>query len=206
MSEIPADHACSPEMLEQHAALGRFVTIFEDTVNLIRTATAGLLSSSRRYEKLVNIALHCSVMTAAPLFQVFRAAVGQIVTDEEFGFPKRQGQDVLSVMKQVAAEFEAVQQMRNSLLHGIWEVGWCGEPGSGLAVFSVSKLKPSRTGLSRAEVPSMPDDLGEGADRCLAVQALIERVVQAVATRPVPELDSLFAWVNDSWVPAEPEG
>lgn len=202
MSEITADHACSPEMTEQHAALGRFVTVFEDTVNLIRTATAGLLSSSRRYEKLVNIALHGSVMTAGPLFQVFRAAVGQIVTDEEFGFPKQQGQDILSVMNQAAAEFEAVQQTRNNLLHGIWEVGWCGEPGNGLAVFSVTKLKPSRTGLSRAEVPSTPGELGQWSDRCLAVQALLERVVQAVVTRPVPELSTLLIRKNNSWLPA----
>jgi endo-1,4-beta-mannosidase len=95
-------------MSEQYAALGRFVTVFENTVNLIRTATVGMLASNRRYEKLVNIAFHSSVMTAEPLFQVFRAVVGQIVTDEEFGFPKQQGQDILSVMNQIAGEFDAI--------------------------------------------------------------------------------------------------
>lgn len=204
MSESVANLPCSPEMAEQHAALGRFVTVFEDTVHLIRTATVGLLASNHRYEKLVNIAFHSSVMTAAPLFQVFRAVVGQIVTDEEFDFPKREGQDVLSVMSQVAAEFEAIQQTRNSLLHGTWEVDWCGEPGDGTPIFSVTKLKPSRTGLSRAEVPSRPDELTDWADRCLAAQTLIERVVQAVAARPVPDLSTLFARKDDLWVAAEP--
>jgi len=206
MSESVTHLPCSPEMAEQHAALGRFVTVFEDTVNLVRTATVGLLASSRRYEKLVNIAFHSSVMTAAPLFQVFRAVVGQIVTDEEFGFPKGKGQDILSVMNQIAGEFEAIQQTRNSLLHGTWEVDWCGEPGNGVPVFSVTKLKPSRTGLSRAEVPSRPDELTGWADRCLAAQALVERVVQAVVARPVPELDSLFTRRDDLWVATEPAG
>jgi hypothetical protein len=204
MNENMSEQPCSPEMAEQYAALGRFVTLFEDTVNLLRTATVGMLSANHRYEKLVNIAFHSSVMTAAPLFQVFRAVVGQIVTDEEFGFPKQQGQDILSVMNQIAGEFEVIQQTRNNLLHGTWEVGWCGEHGSGLAVFSVTKLKPSRIGLSRAEVPSRPDDLGELADRCLAVQALIERVVQAVVSRPVPALDALFTRRDDRWAPREP--
>jgi hypothetical protein len=203
MSEGAIDQICSPEMSEQYTALGRFVTVFEDTVNLIRTATVGMLASNRRYEKLVNIAFHSSVMTAGPLFQVFRAVVGQIVTDEEFGFPKQQGQDILSVMNQIAGEFEAIQQTRNSLLHGTWEVGWCGEPGNGLAVFSVTKLKPSRTGLSRAEVPSRPDELGGWAERCHAAQTLIERVVQAVVTKPVPELDTLFTRKDDLWIPSE---
>ncbi|WP_159349130.1 hypothetical protein [Roseomonas harenae] len=203
MSEGAIDQVCSPEMSEQYAALGRFVTVFEDTVNLIRTATVGMLASNRRYEKLVNIAFHSSVMTAGPLFQVFRAVVGQIVTDEEFGFPKLQGQDILSVMNQIAGEFDAIQQTRNSLLHGTWEVGWCGEPGNGLAVFSVTKLKPSRTGLSRAEVPSRPDELSEWAERCHAAQTLIERVVEAVVTKPVPQLDMLFTRKDDSWIPSK---
>ncbi|MBB5696286.1 hypothetical protein FHS87_004356 [Roseomonas pecuniae] len=29
-------------------------------------------------------------------------------------------------MNQAAADFEAVQQTRSNLLHGMWEVGWCG--------------------------------------------------------------------------------
>ncbi|MBB5696287.1 hypothetical protein FHS87_004357 [Roseomonas pecuniae] len=37
----------------------------------------------------------------------------------------------------------------------------------------MTKLKPSRTGLSRAEVPSTPGELGQWSDRCLAVQALL---------------------------------
>jgi hypothetical protein len=65
----------------------------------------------------------------------------------------------------------------------------------------VTKLKPSRTGLSRAEVPSRPDELGEWAERCHAVQTLIERVVQAVVTKPVPQLDMLFTTKDDSWIP-----
>jgi hypothetical protein len=206
MSEAAMDPPCSPEMAEQHAALGRFVTVFEDTVNLIRTATVGMLATNRRSEKLVNIAFHSSVMTAAPLFQVFRAVVGQIVTDEDFEFPRLEGQEILSVMNQVAGEFDAIQQTRNSLLHGTWEVGWCGEPGNGMPIFSVTRLKPSRTGLTRAEVPSRPGELGDWAERCLATQALIERVVQAVVARPVPGLDTLFTRKDDLWVPAEPTG
>ncbi|MBP0444697.1 hypothetical protein J8J14_07865 [Roseomonas sp. SSH11] len=202
MSEGVLDQPCSPEMAEQYAALGRFVTVFEDTVNLVRTATIGLLASNRRSEKLVSIAFHSSVMTAAPLFQVFRAVVGQIATDEAFGYPKQQGQDILSVMNQIAGAFDAIQQTRNSLLHGTWEVGWCGEPGNGLAVFSVTRLKPSRTGLSRAEVPSSPEELTEWGDRCVALQVLIERVVQAVATHPVPELESLFTRTEQGWLPS----
>ena len=73
-----------------------------------------------------------------------------------------------------------------------------------MPVFSVTKLKPSRTGLSRAEVPSRPDELSKLAERCLAAQALIERVVQAVAARPVPNLDALFTRNDDLWIPAEP--
>jgi hypothetical protein len=205
MSDGIIDQPCSPEMAEQYAALGRFVTVFEDTVNLIRTATVGMLASNQRYEKLVNIAFHSSVMTAAPLFQVFRAVIGQIVTDGDFDFPQRQGQDILSVMNQIAGEFEAIQQTRNSLLHGTWEVGWCGEPGTGLALFSVTKLKPSKTGLSRAEVPSRPDELSQWAERCLALQVLIERVIQAVATRPPAGLESLLVRKDDLWVPVDPQ-
>ncbi|MBP0494983.1 hypothetical protein [Roseomonas indoligenes] len=201
MNEATTEQPCSPEMAEQYAALGRFVTVFEETVNLIRTATVGMLAASHRHEKLVNIAFHSSVMTAAPLFQVFRAVVGQIVTDEDYEFPATMGPDILSIMNQVASEFEVVQQARNNLLHGTWEVSWCGAHGSGLPVFIVTKLKPSRIGLSRAEVPSRPDELGDLADRCLSVQALIERVVQAVATKPTPVLGTLFAREDGAWVP-----
>lgn len=203
MSEGIADQPCSPEMAEQHAALGRFVTLFEDTVNLIRTATVAMLSADSRHGKLVNIAFHSSVMTAAPLFQIFRAVVGQIATDADFGYPRQQGQDILSVMNQIAGEFEAIQQTRNGLLHGTWDVDWCGEQGSGLAVFSVTRLKPSRTGLSRAELPSRPEDLGELAERCLSVQALIQRVVQAVLTKPVPALETLLIRQDDRWIASD---
>jgi hypothetical protein len=201
MNETTIEQPCSPEMAEQYAALGRFVTVFEETVNLIRTAAVGMLATSHRHEKLVNIAFHSTVMTAAPLFQVFRAVVGQMVTDDEYGFPKSMGPDILSVMNQVASEFDVIQQARNNLLHGTWEVAWCGAHGNGLPVFTVTKLKPSRTGLSRAEVPSRPDELGDLTNRCLSAQALIERVVQAVTAGPERGLNAFFAREDGVWLP-----
>jgi hypothetical protein len=66
---------------EQYEALGRFVEAFEAMVNEVRESTIALIERDRKHGRLIEIALHHHVLTAKPLYEIFRAVVMEIVDD-----------------------------------------------------------------------------------------------------------------------------
>ncbi|HWN48568.1 MAG TPA: hypothetical protein VNO18_01820 [Xanthobacteraceae bacterium] len=60
---------------EQYEALGRFVEAFEAMVNEVRESTIALIERDRKHGRLIEIALHHHVLTAKPLYEIFRAVV-----------------------------------------------------------------------------------------------------------------------------------
>src|ERR1700730_4099177 len=58
---------------EQYEALGRFVEAFEAMVNEVRESTIALIERDGKHRRLIEIVLHHQVLTAKPLYEIFRA-------------------------------------------------------------------------------------------------------------------------------------
>ena len=69
---------------EQHEALGRFVEAFEAMVNEVRESTIALIERDGKHCRLIEIVLHHQVLTAKPLYEIFRAVVVEVVDDAIF--------------------------------------------------------------------------------------------------------------------------
>src|SRR5262249_5540699 len=152
---------------EQYEALGRFVVAFEAMVNEIRDCSISLLQTGHVSSALVDIAFHHRALTAMPLFEVFRALI-----IESLGLPGTtvapEDKDIFQgVLKTIASEYSKLTNIRNTLLHGTWYIGYTTNEDPNSDTFFLRKFKPASSGLAKEEdVPSRAFDLLALTDRC----------------------------------------
>jgi hypothetical protein len=112
---------------EQYEALGQFVEAFERLVNQIRNSCGQLASSASVPNAFLNIILHHRTLTAQPLFDIFRATVGYIATDERERKTRQidnsDANALMGVLKRLASEMTELVDIRNNLIHGTWYIG-----------------------------------------------------------------------------------
>ena len=74
--------AAEKNIREQYEALGRFVEAFEQMVHEARSACEFLLDPKLERQSVVSTALHHSIMTAKPLFEIMRAVVAETLKNK----------------------------------------------------------------------------------------------------------------------------
>jgi hypothetical protein len=80
LSSVTDFEAYNKNTQEQYEALGRFVVAFEAMVNEVRDCSINLLLTEDEVSALVDIAFHHPVLTAKPLFEIFRALIVEFLS------------------------------------------------------------------------------------------------------------------------------
>ena len=136
---------------EQYEALGRFVEAFEAMVNEVRESTIALIERDGKHRRQIEIVLHHQVLTAKPLYEIFRAVVVEVVDDaislkkakagrvfdrdpplvvdlmeKALQFASADRDVFLGVMSTIADEYNTLVNKRNNLLHATWFIGFQG--------------------------------------------------------------------------------
>ncbi len=113
MTEETRDEKFSRQTCEQFEWIGRFVQSFELMVDAARGSALLLLRPVP--QRMLNIVLHHSSMTAWPLFEIVQALYGEMIAQDTF--PKEQADVVRGVLKQVAADYSDLLSQRNIVSH-----------------------------------------------------------------------------------------
>jgi len=188
------DEVYKKNVAEQYEAIGRFVEAFERMVHELRETSVTFIERDGRHTRLVEVALHHQVLTAKPLFEIFRAITIEIIDDaiktdeakskgihdvdpplvtDEGGdplhFTTEERNAFLGVMTALAAEFEFLLRRRNELLHATWFVGYVDNTDPNAAEFYAQKFRTTKTGLSAADMPKNAGQIKELTERCAEV-------------------------------------
>ena len=217
MTRLPVppaeDSAFTKNTKEQYEALGRFVEAFETMVSAPRDASINLLGGSTL--ELVDIALHHQALTAKPLFEIWRAAVAEIVQDaigplregakplcldtygERFRCTPAERDAFFGVLGTIAGECNDLINTRNNLLHATWFIGYQGDNDPDCAEFHVHKSKATKTGLSRLELPKNASQLKDLANRCEVTQAWISWLQDCLGGSS--KITERFKFIDKQW-------
>jgi hypothetical protein len=154
---------------EQYAALGRFVEAFEGMVNEVREACIERLceavGASER-KRLIEIPFHHQNMTAKILFDIMRAMIAEIVSDQKS--PHYADQAAFKkVLSCIEGEYNSLLGIRNALLHGTWFVGYASSDDPNAERFQVRKYKTTANGLAVVELPKNVKELEKLTRRCV---------------------------------------
>ncbi|MGA2055464.1 MAG: hypothetical protein ABSG88_09155 [Bradyrhizobium sp.] len=186
---------------EQYEAIGRFVASFEAMVGETRDCIADLLVGESPNTHLVQIALHHSALTAKPLFEIFRTLMVEYlrlpgVTDSELERNSFNG--VLAV---IAGEYMKLANIRNTLLHGTWFIGYPDSEDPNSENFLLHKLKPTKSGLEKEDVPKQAAEILELQERCEDTRTWIATLHFCVprAHRPFESIKDRFVFANGHW-------
>jgi hypothetical protein len=144
---------------EIHAALGRYVEAFELVVHWIRGGCVILISQKPQQQRLMNVVFNHRSMTAEPLFQIYRALVGEIVNDQDTKFGNEERKAILGVLQQIGREFQSAVQKRNDFLHGTWFIGWGNEKSEDWSSIGFMRLKSTNDGLASIQGPKSAKDI-----------------------------------------------
>lgn len=157
---------------EQFEALGRFVQDFELMVEAVRFGGAGLLSAGR----LANIVFHHSALTAAPLFEIFRAMVIEALAESDRDVPAREQDVANAVLTSIADQYNHLVARRNELLHGTWHIGWASPDQEDFSKIPAMKLKVTKAGLRSVDMPRDIDELRALSSQCKRLNKMIYAV------------------------------
>jgi hypothetical protein len=151
---------------EQYEALGRFVVAFEAMVNETRDCSINLLRTDHISSVLVDVAFHHPVLTANPLFEIFRALISEFLNLPGMALEAKEKQIFMGVLKTIATEYNTLTNIRNTLLHGTWHIGYNTYEDPNSDTFELRKYRPTGGGLEKETVPTRADQLLTLKDRC----------------------------------------
>jgi hypothetical protein len=186
---------------DQYEALGRFVVAFEGMVNEARSCCINLLESGE-ISQLVVVPLHHPALTAKPLFEIFRALIIDYLRLFCPDASEKQREAFRGVLKTIAAEYNALTDIRNTLLHGTWFVGYSDKDDPNSETFILNKLKPTKEGLEREQdVPKHAHELLALKDRCEETRNWISHIHFCVPRidRPYDTIDEKFFFLDGAW-------
>ena len=151
---------------EQFRELGRFVQEFELMVSEIRTLCMFLMGGDHMH---VQIALNHHSMTAYALMEITIGIVGQIIKNSKYDATKKR--ELPELVSQIRAEYQDLAQLRNTLLHGTWYIGWTHEAQRDFSELTILRGKSSLSeGFAFAKTPQSTADLKAITARCKSHQ------------------------------------
>jgi hypothetical protein len=151
---------------EQYEALGRFVEAFEAMVGETRNCSINLLQTDHRNSVLVDVAFHHPALAARPLFEIFRALIIEFLSLPNITVTPEERKIFQGVLQTIAKEYEYLTNIRNTLLHGTWRIGYSTNEDPNSETFFLDKFKPTGDGLKREDVPNTAFELLGFKDRC----------------------------------------
>jgi hypothetical protein len=187
---------------EQYERLGRFVESFEAMVNEVRTRCVYLLGEEGPKLQLHLIIFHHQSLTAKPLFELFRAMTIQTLSEK--GFKEKHQIETgtvdafRGVLAQVSKEYFDLVNLRNSLLHGTWFIGYVGDDPSS-PDFDVYKYAVNKDGLSRVELPRTASELADLSTRCDEIKDLVSLVNECMTNKSFYKITDHFHCKNGTW-------
>jgi hypothetical protein len=194
-------------VLHQHATLGEFVESFELMVNEGRETAIDLVTREAPdatdyvHRKLVEVAFHHPAITAKPAFEIMRALIADYLKQNETKTTFKEREAFSGVLSELASEYFSLVNMRNSLLHGTWHVGFVspGDPHS--STFQVTKYKPTKTGLAKEATPTDADGLRTLTRRCHVVRSWLGEVRSCLPTYILPpkKITESFVFGQGRW-------
>jgi hypothetical protein len=165
----------------QFEALGRLVQAFEAMVYEVRASSRELLVGDRHKKvgRLVDVILHHQNLTAKPLLDIYRGLIAEIIADA-LERKKQTGEatpkpiwlnpsgaplDItptdrdtyFAILATIATEYEALYNLRNSLLHATWWIGWSADLSA--TTFDVQKFAHRKSGM--VQVSGLPKSAAE---------------------------------------------
>lgn len=141
-------------------------------------------------------------MTAQPLFDVMRAMYAEFVSHPENKVEANEAAALRGVLKQISAEYEAVVEARNNLVHGTWYIGWALLDAD--KEFSVVKRKATTKGLARAKTPSTIAELNALTERCKELRFSVALLSGNFQLFDPPRITQVFQRQKGKWAPTIP--
>jgi hypothetical protein len=186
---------------EQYAALGQFVVAFESMVNETRSAIVDFVEGDSPNTRLIDIALHHSALSAKPLFEIFRTVMVEYLKFSGVTSHDSERDVFLGVLTVIAAEYFTLVNLRNTLLHGTWFVGYSTLEDPNAENFILQKFKPTKTGLEQEDVPKHAFELLALKDRCDDTKTWISSIHFCVprAHKPFTPVKEQFSFVDGKW-------
>src|SRR6266481_3724405 len=188
----------------QYEELGRFVEAFEMMVAEVREACIGLFSLNLVQKRELEIVFHHRIMTAQPLFEIFRASMVERLADDDFR--KRNDMDDLDrvsfigVLRAIAGEYSKLINKRNSLLHGTWFVGFTSNDDPDSSEFEVIKYDVAAEGLRRAALPKDVASLSALRARCEEVRSWVGVLYSCFPGGGAEKIKERFCLEGETWV------
>jgi hypothetical protein len=186
---------------QQYEALGRFVVAFESMVNEARNCSINLLESGK-ISALVDVPFHHPALTAKPLFEIFRALVIDYLRLFCADASEKELNAFRGVLKTIATEYNTLTDVRNTLLHGTWFVGYSDKDDPNAETFILNKLKPTKEGLEREQdVPKHAHELLALKDRCEDTRNWISHIHFCVprVDSPYDRIGERFFFIDGAW-------
>jgi hypothetical protein len=136
-------------------------------------------------------------MTAKPLYDIMRAIIAEIVNNPNDSHHDKRA-DFKSLLGCMEGEYSYLQNKRNELLHGTWQIGYISFDDPDAREFHIRKYKTSADGLKAAEgLPKNASELISLGGRCDALRNWIGHVDFCLRDRAA--LDDFFRRENQTW-------
>ena len=142
---------------EQFRELGRFVQEFELMVDEVRSLSLFLVGG---HTNRLSVILHHRSMTAAALMDVAVGVIGEMAKEAKYDktkqakYDKTKQKDLPELVGQIREEYRQLYELRNTLLHGTWYIGWTYEAQQDFSELTILRGKSSLSeGFAFAKTP-----------------------------------------------------
>ena len=197
---LTRDERFHAQTTAQYAALGRFVQAFEEMIRAIRIANTFLLGGNLLMQQRHNVLLHHQAMTAWPLFQVMRSLYGVRVQQMGSELDPEELRVLNEALRYLSTEIQSLINMRNTLLHGTWAIGWVSQDQEDFSQLDVFNFQVRSSGIELAETPKSVTELDAITQRCAEAGALVQKINVAFTAFSPPRVRFNIHQVGKVWV------
>lgn len=189
---------------EQFAALGRFVQSFEQMVEAVRFGCHTMHMRPGPQTDMLRVVWHHRAMTAAPLFDIYRAMLAIFVSSENSVLTAEEQKFVIDVMKEEASEYSDLTKIRNELVHGTWFIGYGSADQEDYSEFLVTKTKVGASGTTQSEMPKTVGELSAFEKRCERLDRVLRwlpmfTLLTGRPEMPGPRISERMVRVDGRW-------
>ncbi len=198
------DEKVQRESQVQLAALGTFVRDFEHLVERVRTEILMIVTARLRMPQVTNqpyvgMILHNRALTAAPLWEILRGMIGQMLSD---GLrPDLSRDDIFKLVSAINREMEDLFSLRNTIVHAAWEVGARPQDGEQDTWMLMMKNKATiKGGYAAVEGPRSADELIAIGARCRLQAKNVTKLIALFTFSKPLALNDLFKNDGKRWL------
>ncbi len=159
--------AYEAQTTEQYAALGEFMTEFEQICHALRLSFVFLLQGKGLKDQTVaNIIIGNRAISAGPLIEIMEGLVGHLVGKNPVG---------MQIFGKTATRFRNLTEIRNDFVHGTWFIGWANPEDTDFSEIRGYKLNPNKKGMTLKVLPKSVDEIRANIAEAKKINALFMR-------------------------------